>query len=180
MTINLLRTTILSGAIAMAGTFAAADPVALSNIEVRTDLTDFENSNALEYWPDLAADLSAAIAERSNLTGDSSDPSVRIEVTEVAVNGATMLPDTGEFNELFGIVIGMPGESALEDGQNNRGVDEPFLESPILLHAKEGTAIAGEGVIMVPPSQDDFYNAMVATFADIVVQKVEETKGEAQ
>ncbi|RKF14867.1 hypothetical protein D6850_08325 [Roseovarius spongiae] len=175
----LMRTTILGGAIALAGGVAAADPLAVSDVEVRTDLTDFENSNALDYWPELAADLGAAITERVNLTGKAEHPSITVEVTEIAVDGSTILPESGEFNQLVGVVIGEPGESTIEKPEKASDQPQPFVNVPVILHATEGEATGGPDVIVIPPSQDDFYHAMLDAFADIVVEKVDEKKGEA-
>lgn len=174
---KLLQTTALCLTALLAAPAAHAEMVALSDLEVRTDLSDFENSNAMDYWPDLAADLGLAIGERVDLSGDAEYPSVVVEVIKIAVDGNVVLPDTGEFNELQGIVKVFPGETVETTGQNNRGVDEPVQNYPILLRAVAGDATPVEGWVTIPPSQDDFYNAMINAFAAEVVENMDAPGG---
>lgn len=159
---------------ALATTAWAAQDVSLYDVEVRAELNDFADSNALTYWPDLEADLQKAIIERVNLSGDDADPRVEVEISKVSVDGDTYLPDSGEFNQLEGVVKVYEGESPVTvQGQVNAEVDNPISTYPLRLSAQAGDTAAPEGFVVIPPSQDDFYTAMVQAFAETVVEDID-------
>lgn len=167
------QTTALCLGVALAAPAAHAETM-VSDVEVRTDLSDFADSNALDYWPDLAEDLGKAIIERVELSGDAQYPSIVVEVSKIAVDGNPVLPASGEFNQLIGIVQVFAGDSAQTEAPGDRGTEEPIQNYPLLLHAVAGEAASGEDWITIPPSQDDFYNAMIDAFAVEVVENLDE------
>lgn len=168
---KLLQTTAIVLGATLAAPAAHAAPM-VSDVEVRTDLSDYANSNALDYWPDLAEDLGRAIVERVELTSDAKDPSITVEVSKIAVDDNPVLAETGMFNQLVGVVQVYPGDSELTDGKNQRGTDEPIQNYPLLMHARTGDPI--EGWVTVPPSQDDFYTAMINAYASEIVKNLDQ------
>ena len=81
-----------------------AQDVTLSRIEVQTDLSAYEDSNASEFWPSLEADLGRAIASVVTVDETAPAPAIRVEINKIAISGSPILPDTGEFNEMEGTV----------------------------------------------------------------------------
>lgn len=172
---KLLSTTAIILTTAFAAPAMASKDVSLYDVEVKADFTDFANSNALTYWPDLEADLQRAIAERVTLSGQDEDPRVEVLISKVSVDGDTVLPDSGEFNQLEGIVFIYDGEEAVSSqGKAAEGEDAPIASYPLRLSAKAPDNEAPEGWVMIPPSKDDFYTAMVEAFAAEVVDDIEQ------
>lgn len=169
-----LQTTAIALTTAFAVPAMAAQDVSLFDVEVRADLTDFVDSNAMKYWPELEADIQRAIVERVNLSGKDEDPRIEVMVSKVSVDGDTVLPDTGEFNQLEGVVTIYEGESAVTVQGKQGAEDEALIASyPLRLVAQTAETTAPEGWVMVAPSQDDFYTAMVEAFAMKVVDDIE-------
>ena len=145
--------------LALSTAVLAAEDVRISKIDVEASVTSLADSNALTFYPSLEEDLRSEIAQRVPLSSDSADPQIRIDIRKIALNGSTMLPESKEFNELEGVVdVTSPtGESA-------------GLSFAVNISAYSGDAVAPEGYINVPPSETDFYVAMVSTFADVVAE----------
>lgn len=170
-----LKTTAFILAATVATGAMAAQDVSLNDVEVKAELSDFKDSNALKYWPDIERDLQQAIIERVELSGKAEDPRVEVEISKISVDGDTILPDSGEFNQLEGVVKIYEGEDAVSvQGKNNQESNLPVSSSPLRLSAIAPSGEPPEGWVMVPPSQDDFYNAMVQAFAAEVVEDIEE------
>jgi hypothetical protein len=137
----------------------ASEEVRISKIDVESSVASTAKSNALTFYPDLEEDLRSEIAQRVPLSSDDADPQIRVDIRKIALNGSMMLPESKEFNELEGVVdITSPtGESA-------------GLSFAVNISAYSGNATAPEGYVNVPPSETDFYVAMVSTFADVVAK----------
>lgn len=143
-----------------AGAFAA-DDLRISDIDVEASVAASADSNALTFYPNLEEDLRSEVAKRVPLSADGADPQIRIDVRNIALNGATMLPASKEFNELEGVV------NITSPAGENAG-----LSFPVRISAYTGDAIAPEGFVNVPPTKTDFYTAMVSTFADVVAENL--------
>ena len=141
---------------------AYADTVGVSGVEVTTALGGAADSNALSLYPSLNTDLEAAIAQRV-AGGDVTDPTVEVSIREVALDGATMLPDSKEFNQMEG-VVSLAGASG----------DLGGLSFPVRINAVMGDTTAPAGTIVLAPSDGDFYVAMVNAFADSVAAQLAE------
>ena len=139
----------------------AAEEIRISKIDVESSIATNADNNALGYYPDLAEDLREEVSQRVSMSSDASDPQIRIDIRKIALNGATFLPETKEFNELEGVVdITSPtGESS-------------GLSFEVKVSAYSGDAVAPEGYINVSPSETEFYIAMVTSFADIVAENL--------
>lgn len=167
-----MQTTALALSMSFAGYAAMADMPTVSAVEVEADLSAYENSNALDFWPTLDDDLGKAIADKLNFD-DATAPRLEVQLTKVAIDGDTVLPDSGEFNHLEGIIA---VHSGLDSGNTTEGKADPeVLQSfPLTVVAKTGEGMElPEGWYLIPPSQEDFYQAMVAAYAEKVVERLD-------
>jgi hypothetical protein len=142
--------------VALTGTAYAQEALRVSTVDVMASNAAATDSNAMEYFPQIADDVRAAIAERVPASNDASDPTISVDIRKIALDGSTMLP-SAEFNELEGVVS--------IASQNGTLGDRAF---PVNIKAVAGDATAPEGYVMVPPSEGEFYTVMVAFFADQV------------
>lgn len=148
--------------VALSGAAYAANPVGISGVEVTTALGAAEDSNALALYPTLNTDLEAAIAQRVT-GGDVTDPKIEVSIREIALDGATMLPESKEFNQMDGVV-------SLAGAEGDLG----GVSFPVRINAVMGDATAPAGYIVLAPTEGDFYIAMVNAFADSVAAQLAE------
>ncbi|MBW4708760.1 hypothetical protein KX928_13305 [Roseobacter sp. YSTF-M11] len=147
-----LAATVSLTAIAASGVSAGE---VVTDIDVQATIDAPQGSNALQLYPTIADDLSREILERVDTGNDPAGPVLTIKIKRVSLDGDTILPDSAEFNELEGFV------------SYQRGTKD--IAEMIRLSAYSDEASVPAGYIAVPPSQDDFYNAMLTAFADRVV-----------
>lgn len=167
-----LQTTAICAATALIAVPAIAEDKILSDVEVKADLSAYDKSNALEFWPTLDRDLGKAIAERVQIDDEADAPRLRVEINKVAIDGDTFLPDSGEFNELEGTVVVFADSST--DGADKDGDEEEATGSYALrLSARSAGGEAPEGWVYMPPSKEDFYTAMVDAYAEEVVERLD-------
>ncbi len=138
----------------------AAEPPTLSEINVSASYNAAEDSNAAELFPSITDDVQAAIAKLVPMSDSAADPSLRVDIRKVALDGDTMLPDSAEFNEIEGVV----------SFQTNTG--DAGKSFPVNIKAVMDETMVPEGYVAVPPSLDDFYRAMVDGFAMKVAQEI--------
>lgn len=150
----------------------AAEEKTLSDVEVKTDLSAFENSNALEFWPTLSEDIGEAIASELTIDDQSGEPRIVVAINKVAINGETTLPDTGEFNQLEGTITTFPARGAAntETGDSSSATGSYALK----VSATSGEVDVPENWIVIPPSQGDFYEALTNAYAMEVVEQIED------
>ncbi|WP_371224633.1 hypothetical protein [Roseovarius sp. 2305UL8-3] len=168
-----IKTLALCSALALSSTAVVAANMELSDIEVKTDLSAYENSSALDYWPTLEADIAQEISEKVAIDDLSDAPSIRVEINKVAVNGETILADDGEFNQLEGTVVVM---ESLNAGTNAKADSEPgrILQSfAVGVSATTPDIVLPEGWVLLPATKDDFYNAMVEGYVDTALEQIE-------
>jgi len=147
--------------LALSAVACAAEDLRISKIDVEASIDAVSDSNALDFYPDIEEDLRGELAQRLLLSSDSANPQIRIDIRKIALNGSTMLPESREFNELEGVVnITSPS------GENSG------LSFPVRISAYTGGTIPPEGFINMPPTETDFYIAMVTTFADVVMENL--------
>lgn len=175
----LLSTALWTGmTLAAAGPLSAADKT-LSGVEVDANLSAIEGNNALDYWPTLEDDIAKAIAEKVTVDDEADAPRLAVEINKVAIDGDTVLPDTGEFNELHGTVTTFTGLNDPVTGAVTEPEREPDPDALLGSYALQLTATADEsavpeGWVRIAPSQDDFYNALVDGYATAVVERLED------
>ena len=170
---RLLSTTFCAGlALTTIAAPLAAEEKTLSGVEVKTDLSAFENSNALEFWPSLPGDISKAIASKLTIDNQSEEPRVVVSINKVAINGETTLPESGEFNQLEGTVTMFPANVAANTEAENT---PPATGSYALkVSATSGEIDVPDNWIVVPPSQDDFYEVLTEAYAEEVVERIDD------
>jgi hypothetical protein len=159
-------------ALAAAGPLAALD-MTLSGVDVKADLSAYEDNNVLKFWPTLEDDITTAIASKVTIDDGADAPRISVTINKVAIDGDTVLPESGEFNQLEGTVTTHDGKNA---GSASEGQDADALTGS---YALKMTAISGdqevpEGWIAVAPSQDDFYDALIDAYATSIVERIEE------
>tara|TARA_R110002020_G_scaffold341163_1_gene555810 strand:- start:59 stop:589 length:531 start_codon:yes stop_codon:yes gene_type:complete len=140
---------------------AQEETLQVGTIDVDASYGAAQDSNAAEYYPEISNDLKAAIAERVPTSDDASDVSVRVDVRKMSLDGATMLPESREFNELEGVVDITSQNGTMGD-----------LAFPVNVKAVTGSSAVPEGYIAMPPSDGDYYVAMVDFFADQVAERL--------
>tara|TARA_R110002049_G_scaffold10127_1_gene50094 strand:- start:50091 stop:50618 length:528 start_codon:yes stop_codon:yes gene_type:complete len=145
--------------IALSGAAIADTDIKISNVNVEASMSAATDSNAMEFYPEIATDIQTAVASMVPLSDDGADPEIRIDIRKISMDGTTMLPDHKKFNELEGVV----------NITNPTGANAG-LSFPINIAAYSGEKIVPEGYIAVLPSDEDFYAAMVAAFASSVVE----------
>ncbi|MEZ5714819.1 MAG: hypothetical protein R3D85_06385 [Paracoccaceae bacterium] len=164
--------TALATILALAAGPVLAETETFSGLDVKVDLSDYQNSNALVYWPDLEHDLMLAIMEHSNIDKEADVPKISVTVNNVAVDGDTVLPDSGEFNQLTGTVQVFRGNGAMSVGASSQSSPDDLLRNYFIkVTAVTGDVAVPDGWVLVPPSQDKFYTAMVDAFAMEVVDR---------
>lgn len=132
---------------------ALEGPFPIKDIDADVYMESIGNTNALEFYPEIATDIENAIRARVDLADDEDYRPVNIEVkiTGLLLNDSPLLTDQGEFNVLQGIV-------EIVDSRN------PNVKrtEPVLLEAYE----AEVPYPAFSPDNKEFYTAMVYAFAD--------------
>ncbi|MDW4497722.1 hypothetical protein R5H30_07005 [Sulfitobacter sp. D35] len=139
--------------------WAHADTPQVSEVEIDTSFLSAEGMNVMDFYPGLADDLEARIRAQVAPSDDPTGPTLRVDVREISLDGETMLPDSMEFNKLEGVMSYSGGEGEA-------------VTVPVSVSAQSGEVAATEGVIVVQPSEADFYNAMMDVFVGAVVDAI--------
>ncbi len=159
------RTLALAATLALAPVLATAQevPVPISDINVTVELKAVE-SNALDRWPQIGADLNEAIrvAAAPHLANDG--VSVAVVLNEVSLGGVQALADDGEFNRLGGWVYVRDDMAA-----------PPILSREIVLESAAFVP-GGTSEYYIIPSRPEFYNALVNVFAARVIEEVDSVR----
>lgn len=145
---------------------ALADVNELSEIDVETELSDVANANALDFWPDIARDLEDALASVTVQSDDA--PRLVVRLSEISLDGATVLDTDGGFNTLEGWVYVYPDRDADAEPTAALVNEQVRLEASAV---PVDTSSPGQVVIL--PGDTEFYRALVATFAEVTLQKLD-------
>lgn len=143
---------------------AFAEQVSVSAVEVDAELSNVSNEKALDYYPDIKADLQAAIAEELFALAAEDGHTVKVRISEISLDGQPLQDDKG-FNTLDGWVYVYPPESDQQAVDSNATKPEPLSEFNIKLNA----TTVGAGIL---PGTDDYYNAMIEAFAQSTGEQV--------
>ena len=135
-------------------------PVAISDVDVTVEI-EAVDSNALDRWPEIGADLAAAIMAAAAPYIAEGGRSVSVVLNEVSLGGTTILGESGEFNRLGGWVY-------VRDDPAN----PPIVSEEIELQA-DTFVPGGTSQFYVVPGRPEFYNALVNVFAVRVIEEVE-------
>lgn len=160
-------------ALALTAAPLSATAKTFNKVEVEADLSAYDDSNALEFWPTLEADLAKAIAVYAEIESGDDAPFLRVEIGKVAINGKTLLPDDGEFNQIEGTVTVHRGYEKDNSGADKNTDPNEVLQSfPLKVTAVAGETIVPEGWVVLPPAKEDFYRALVDAYAAEAVRRV--------
>lgn len=146
------------GTVLLATPMSAQELQDVSEINVTASYEAAEDTNAQALFPEITSDLQLAIAKLVPQSDNAADPVIRVDLRKVALNGDTILPESAEFNQLEGIVA--------IDKSNGAG-GQTF---PVKIYAKMSDEPAPEGYVVLSPSLDDFYVAMIDAFAQSVAE----------
>lgn len=163
---NTLKSIALATSVSLAALTSsayAAEPVAFSAIDVESSIDAAQDANAMSMYPEITTDLKAAVAALVAGSDDAGDPTIRIDIRKISLDGDTMLADTKEFNEIEGVV-------SITDDNGQIGAQS----FPVMVAAYSAEQVIPEGYVAINPSPDDFYRAMIDGFAKVVADQVEE------
>lgn len=169
------RTTLLCSVFALVATgpLAAMEKI-VSGVEVKSDLSAFEDNNVLKFWPTLDEDIATAIASKLTVDNKAEAPRISVAINKVSIDGDTVLPDSGEFNQIEGTVTtheGINNHAAVSKGQTQ---DALIGSYGLRMSARSGERQVPDDWVTVAPSQADFYNALVDAYATAVVERIAE------
>ncbi len=172
---KLFRTTALCTGMALiaAGPLFAMEKT-LSGVEVKADLSAYEDNNVLKFWPTLEDDITTAIASQVTIDDGADSPRISVEISKVAIDGNTVLPDSGVFNQLEGTVSTYEGTNSVTSVSRAESQDKAIGSYALRMSAVSGDQEVPEGWVAVAPSQDDFYNALINAYATAIVERIEE------
>lgn len=158
----MLRTLTAAGLVALAP-FAVFAQQPLATISDVTVTVEFEavDANALDRWPEIGTDLSAAILAAAAPQINDTGLSVAVVLTEVSLGGMPTLADGGEFNRLAGWVYVRDNPA------------EPPLESTQITLDATAAMPTLPGTLYVIPGRPEFYNALLNVFAYRVLEEVD-------
>ncbi len=146
--------------LALATGLAFASEPKISAVEVEVELSDMDETNALEYWPEIEADLTAKILDAARPMLDDDGYEVEVKLKEVSLSGSKVLSGEGEFNRMAGwVYVRKQGEL----------VPEKSVE--ITLDAETG-ALGGNSDIAIIPGKPMFYAALINSLARRTVEEI--------
>lgn len=140
-----------------------AEEATVKEVDVKAEIESAEGANALRFYPGIEDDLERAVVARVPVGDDPNGYVVDVVLQKVSLDGDTVLPDSMEFNQMEGVIV----------------ITSPLTGAapqsiPVQLAAASGEGLVPEGFVAVTPSTDDFYSAMVESFASVVAERVPE------
>ena len=147
-------------ALALAVTTASAK-VIVTDVAVETDLSAVSNANALDFWPNLSTDLQKAIGEELIPYAGEDGYMINVSIDDISLDGSYLLGNDGEFNRLAGWV-------RIYDDD---GMVDAF---EVALSAYAETPAVPDNTVILLPSEEGFYTALIDAFADEVGDRIEE------
>ena len=165
------RTIIFAAGLALSGALAAStaafgqDANTIKDVEVKAELGDIKDANAMNFWPTMAEDLEAAILAKAEDRLADDGYEVVVSLKEVSLSGSTLLTGEGEFNRLEGWVYFIPeGTEVAED------------QSDIIIEAVTAP-VPDDAIAVIVPGKPAYYAAMLDGFANSTLIKLAELKG---
>lgn len=109
---RLWTTALFTGLALVVADLLAALSKTLWSVDVAADLSAWEGNTIHEFWPTLADDVTTAIASKLTVDDGADAPRISVTIKRVAIDGDTVLPEQGEFNQLEGTVTTHEGKNA--------------------------------------------------------------------
>ncbi|SEP64423.1 hypothetical protein [Thalassovita taeanensis] len=142
------------GLVMALSTTAQAAQLPVVDVVVTSEIDGIENANAMQYWPEIEGDLESAIEKELTNMVEVNGFIVDVFIQEVRLNDSPVLTDDGRFNYIAGYI------DVYEKNEN-----VPHHTLPLILKAYEDDT-PQDGVIYVSPDVEDFYGALLTTFAE--------------
>ena len=136
----------------------------VKSVDVTTELTAVQNTEAAAYWATLDTDLEAAIAERLVNRLGASGVEIIIDVAEIELANA--------FQELVGTDDTMLGANVRIQEQSTNANDQNF-DLAVNLNQIVPMLPVGTDLTIVPASNAEVYAKLVGAFADAVVARID-------
>jgi hypothetical protein len=162
------RTILFAAGFAVAGAVAAStvafaqDVNTVSEVDVKAELGDVKDANALEFWPNLTSDLEKVIMAEAGPRIAEDGYELVVSLKEVSLSGSTLLSGQGEFNRLQGWVYFIPaGETVAQD------------QEPITIEAITAP-VPPDAVGVIVPGKPVYYAAMLQGFAASTMNHLDE------
>ena len=155
------RTIIFATGFAVAGAIAASTvafaqntgPNMLDEVDVKAELGDVNQANALDYWPTIEDDLENVIRARAGSMVSDDGYDVVVSLREVSLSGSTLLSGEGEFNKLEGYAYFIPGGETVAQEQDLISIEAVTAPVP------------ADAVAVIVPGKPVYYAAMLEGFA---------------
>jgi hypothetical protein len=174
---NTLKMLMLGSAVALVPMAAAAADPEYSEIDVTVELAAADGANALDFWPTLEADVEGRLAQAlaDQTTTEPNQSRLVVTIDEVSVDGNALLVSGGEFNTLDGTVSLYPPlpEPQSDGGDANLAPTTASAGVYAVLGAPDPMPDPGERVLLLAPSDEVVYEAMLDKFVEVVLQRVE-------
>lgn len=172
---NFLKITALCSVFALSATGPlAALEKTISGVEVSSALSSYEKTNVHKFWPTLNEDLATAISAKLNVDDEADAPRLSVEINKVSIDGDTILPDSGEFNTLEGTITTHAGINDPNATDKTGGGDAQTGSYALRMTAVSGESNMPEDWVVVAPSQEDFYKALVDAYATTIVERIKQ------
>ncbi|CAN0596407.1 unnamed protein product, partial [Ectocarpus sp. 12 AP-2014] len=139
---------------------ATAQEAKFSEIDVLIDLSGGESANAIDFWPEIEADMEAIMLQRISTIYDPNGLYVTVSVTEISLDGTRGLVDKGEFNTLRGLAY-------VREEEGGAVIDALAFG----LRAQPWEVGVVDGMTTLA-DKEDFYVAMLNRFADSMVSTI--------
>jgi len=133
----------------------------------------FSDSNVLKFWPTLEQDITTAISSQVTVDDGADAPRISVEINKVAIDGDTVLPDSGEFNQLEGTITTYEGNNNVLSVSQGQARDALIGSYALRVSAVSGDRVMPKGWVTVAPSQEAFYNALIKAYATEIVERIE-------
>lgn len=162
--LNLIKTTALAATVstfALASFATAVETPPVAEVSVEVSALAAQDSNAARVYETITTDLAHAISDRVTLGTGEDSYDIRVDIRKVALDGDTLAPNGDAFNQLEGVVV--------LNGPNTGSGNETF---PVRISAMTGEQVVPAGFIGVRPGTDDFYDAMIVSFAENVAEQL--------
>lgn len=154
---------------------AQAKPAKVAEIEVEMDKDALKNEQALEYWGTLAQDLEGRLATALKDSLDDDGYRMNVRVDEVKLNDGFEVRGEGPTIRIRADDVALQGEIRLyaqgQDFPESEVADEVFAIRAS--GADSDTIIAGtDTIVVVTPEDRAFYDSLLASFVNGVVNKL--------
>ncbi len=157
----MFRKIALSGIAALTLTTAAL-AATVKSVDVEIELDAIENPKAAAYWTSIADDLETAIVARVTDQIDDDGVEVKIDLEEVSLSSG--------FEEELGLAnTRLVGDVVMDHSDNSR---TDRYQLTVDVNAATPMIPAGIDVVTLPADSRVYYDAMIAAFAQGVVDRL--------